>query len=67
MKKLMKKLILLFFYKDYIKQLESKLNKIQAKVDKQANDEGLWFEHKYITEYYLQRALRELHKTVEEK
>ncbi len=51
----------------YIQQLESKLSKIQAKVDEQANDEGLWFEHKYITEDYLQRALRELHKTVEKK
>ena len=50
-----------------IKQLEDRLNKIQMKVDEQAEDEGLWFNHKYITEGYLQRSLRELHKVVEGK
>jgi len=34
-------------------------------VQDQAEDEGLWFIAKYITEAYLQRALRELHESVE--
>ena len=50
-----------------IKRLEDKLSKIQDKVNEQAEDEGLWFNYKYITEDYLQRALRELHQIVEEK
>jgi len=50
-----------------VKQLEDRIDKIQAKVDEQANDEGLWFNHKYITEDYLQCALRELHAVVEGK
>ena len=50
-----------------VRRLEDRIDKIQAKVDEQAEDEGLWFNHKYITEDYLQRAIRELHKVVEEK
>ena len=34
-------------------------------VNKQAEDEGLWFINPTITEDYLQRALRELHAVVE--
>ena len=45
--------------------LKTKLDKIQALVDKQAEDEGLWFEAVTAPEDYLQMALRELHKTIE--
>ena len=31
----------------------------------QAEDEGLWFKSQYITEDYLQKALRELHGAIE--
>jgi len=34
-------------------------------VQKQAEDEGLWFMPNYTTEDYLQRALRKLHSVVE--
>ena len=34
-------------------------------VAKQAKDEGLWFEAQYITEEYLQIALRLLHAVIE--
>jgi hypothetical protein len=35
-------------------------------VDEQAEDPGLWFIHPNASEAYLQRALRELHATIEE-
>ncbi len=47
------------------KLTEQILKPIQDLVDAQAKCEGLWFEHKYITEDYLQRALRDLHSVVE--
>lgn len=34
-------------------------------VDKQAEDETLWFKAQTITEEYLQRALRDLHASIE--
>ena len=34
-------------------------------VQQQAEDEGLWFRAEYASEDYLQRALRELHDSVE--
>lgn len=34
-------------------------------VERQANDEGLWFRAKFASEQYLQSALRELHAAVE--
>ena len=34
-------------------------------VDKQAEDEGIWFDAKYITEAYLQSELRKLHAAIE--
>ncbi len=34
-------------------------------VNKQAEDEGLWFDADYVTEAYLQRNLRELHVAIE--
>ena len=41
------------------------LKKLKKLVDKQAKDEGLWFKAKYVTEAYLQNALRELHAAIE--
>lgn len=35
-------------------------------VAKQAEDVGLWFEAQTATEAYLQQALRDLHKLIEE-
>ena len=52
---------------NYIKQLQARLDKIQAEVDRQAEDEGLWFISEYATEQYLQDALRKLHQIVEDK
>ena len=49
-----------------IEKLEAKLTQIQAVVNEQAEDEGLWFNHKYATEDYLQQALRRLHGVIEE-
>jgi hypothetical protein len=34
-------------------------------VDKQAEDEALWFDADYITEAYIQEALRKLHYAIE--
>lgn len=34
-------------------------------VNKQAEDEGIWFRAEYASEAYLQRAIRELHDSVE--
>tara|TARA_R100000306_G_scaffold62433_1_gene70102 strand:- start:1238 stop:1381 length:144 start_codon:yes stop_codon:yes gene_type:complete len=42
-----------------------KKSKAYDLVQKQAEDAGLWFEPVYVTEDYLQRALRELHSAVE--
>ncbi len=38
----------------------------QAMVDKQAENEGLWFVAQYASEDYLQRELRKLHAAVEQ-
>lgn len=40
-------------------------DKLQEFVDAQAEDEGLWFFAKYITETYLQEALLNLHHEIE--
>jgi len=42
-------------------------DKLQELVDEQAEDEGLWFIAKYITESMLQQALRKLHKEIEDR
>jgi len=39
--------------------------RIKKLVAEQAEDEGLWFNAVYITEDYLQRALRKLHRVIE--
>lgn len=41
------------------------LEDLKILVDTQAEDEGLWFDAQYVTEAYLQRALRELHDRCE--
>jgi len=41
-------------------------NDVRALVNKQAEDEGLWFVAKYASEAYLQAALRELHAAIEQ-
>lgn len=40
---------------------------IKRAVSAQANDEGLWFVATTATEDYLQAALRDLHKVIEDK
>lgn len=41
------------------------MDKILELVDKQAQDEGLWFDAMTASEAYLQAALRELHRVIE--
>ena len=45
---------------------EDRIAQIKKLVNEQAEDEGLWFEAKYASEAYLQKALRRLHKIIEE-
>jgi hypothetical protein len=40
-------------------------DELQSLVDKQAADDGLWFDAMYCSEGYLQQALRELHAAIE--
>ena len=42
-----------------------KEKEIKKMVDKQAEDEGLWFEAQTAPEAYLQNALRKLHALIE--
>ena len=44
-----------------------RLRAIQAVVDEQAEDEGLWIVPMHISEDFLQRALRRLHAVIEAK
>ena len=46
--------------------VEEKLKQIKELVDKQVNDEGLWFIAKTAPEAYLQQELRKLHALIEE-
>ena len=41
--------------------------KIRAIIDRQANDEGCWFQTQTCAEAYLQERLRELHEVIEGK
>ena len=43
----------------------SGIEEIQLLVDKQAEDEGLWFEAETAPEAYLQAELRRLHSLIE--
>ena len=42
------------------------LKRILKAVDAQANDPSLWFIPKYVSEDILQKALRDLHRVIEE-
>jgi hypothetical protein len=50
-----------------IKGLRRQLAEIEAVVDQQANDEGLWCEAGTCAESYIQQALRRLHAAIERK
>lgn len=45
---------------------EEKLKAIRAVVERQAEDEGLWFQAQDISESYLQEELRYLHRVIED-
>lgn len=47
------------------KMLAESVTSIKAKVDAQADDEGLWFYAKTASEGYLQQELRKLHEVIE--
>ncbi len=47
------------------KALKDGLMNIQNTVNKQAEDEGLWFDARTVSEAYLQMELRELHAVIE--
>lgn len=48
-----------------IDELRNALIYTKKLVDKQAEDEGLWFINVYVSEAYVQQALRKLHFSVE--
>lgn len=41
------------------------IKELQSIVDKQAEDDGLWFHARYASEAYLQQELRKLHDAIE--
>ena len=47
------------------KLLSDKLSQIKTVVNRQAEDERLWFLPEYVTEDYLQQELRKLHAVIE--
>jgi hypothetical protein len=49
------------------KRLRGALAAIRSTVDKQAEDEGLWFVAQTASEAYLQQELRKLHQIVEKE
>lgn len=42
------------------------IKQLKKLVSDQADDDGLWFIARYISEAYLQAALRKLHAAIEE-
>jgi hypothetical protein len=50
-----------------IEKLEARLASIKALVDKQAEDDGLWFLADHAAEGYLQQELRKLHLLIEDE
>jgi hypothetical protein len=42
------------------------LREIRSVVDRQAEDEGLWFQAETAAEAYVQQELRHLHKVIED-
>lgn len=43
----------------------SALRRLRRLTKRQTDDDGLWFEPKYVTEAYLMRELRVLHDAIE--
>lgn len=51
---------------DYIRDLEAYCDDIKSLVNKQAEDDGLWFTvNRTASEGYLQQELRKLHELIE--
>ena len=50
---------------DRIAELEALMKQLRTITDRQAEDEGLWFEAVTAPEAYLQQELRKLHSAVE--
>lgn len=50
---------------EYIEFLRTRLARLRALVDEQAEDDGLWFIARTAPEAYLQQELRRLHAAVE--
>ena len=48
-----------------IQELEAHIGRLRFFVDRQAEDEGLWFRATTAPEAYLQKALRDLHTVIE--
>lgn len=46
-------------------ELQAKLTCIRVAVNKQADDDGIWFRAEHATEAYLQQELRKIHSIVE--
>jgi len=46
--------------------MSDKLQELLDLVNEQAEDEALWFQAQFISEAYLQEALRKLHKAIED-
>lgn len=51
-------------YED-IKDLAKHIRRLQALVEKQAKDCGLWYQPRTASEDYIQRALRSIHGAIE--
>lgn len=45
---------------------EKHIDIIKAAVKSQAEDDGIWFIPRHITEDYLQQQLRDLHRVIED-
>jgi len=48
-----------------LSEANNKIRALKDLVDKQSNDESIWFEAKTISEAYLQKELRKLHYLIE--
>jgi hypothetical protein len=48
-----------------VQRLREALHGLRELVHRQAEDDGLWFDARYVTEAYLQQELRKLHAAIE--
>ncbi len=48
-----------------VKEAAARLLELRALVDRQAEDDGLWFHAQTAPEAYLQQELRRLHEAIE--